>query len=290
MEVEPVELSTTVFCGVMAGVICVWITYEIVCARRAQRARRARFAGREPVAPDEWFPRLVPDVAQHADTLTPVLEALGRIIGIDWTCLRPEDGFAGSLRLPHAGAGRNDLENFDTELEVWAERRGIAGMIDAPPDDQLGSLVRILAQALERRERGADDAVLLASRSVRPKDGLVGEDGVGDLLADLEASLSSGHTDARLVAQAVRRILEFLNVEKHDTDENCRLVDEFIGLHLLDDSGVKERLRALPGDLALIIQDMGTCLHDAHKARAVAENFESTPQQLLRRLRAAATE
>jgi hypothetical protein len=105
------------------------------------------------------------------------------------------------------------------------------------------------------------------------------------LLAALERSLRGDRCDTMLVADAVRRVLELLNTQEHDTDEDCRLVDQFVGLRLLEDSRVQERVKRLPSALASIIEDMGMCLHDTHGARAIAEDFESTPQQLLTRLK-----
>jgi hypothetical protein len=105
------------------------------------------------------------------------------------------------------------------------------------------------------------------------------------VLASLERSLRGDRCETMIVGEAVRRVLELLNTQEHDTDQDCRLVDQFVGLHLLEDSLVQERVRRLPSALALIIEDMGMCLHDAHGARAIAEDFGSTPQQLLARLK-----
>ena len=109
-------------------------------------------------------------------------------------------------------------------------------------------------------------------------------DTLRQLLDALEVSLAANEPDGRAVASHVRSILEFLNVPENDTDENCRSVDQFIGLRVLENARLERQLAKLPGGLLAIIEDMGTCLHDAHTARPIAQNFGSTPEQLLSRL------
>ena len=73
-------------------------------------------------------------------------------------------------------------------------------------------------------------------------------------------------------------ILIWLN--ENNTDENCRMVDIFVSTQIEFD----ERKR-LPEVVQGILFDMGGALHDTHTAPEVARNFESTPEQLLERVR-----
>ena len=67
------------------------------------------------------------------------------------------------------------------------------------------------------------------------------------------------------------------------TSENCRIIDAVV-LLALENAG--EDLKAeLPEGLYQVLWDMGGQLHDSVEAREVAENFASTPEGLLARLR-----
>jgi len=105
------------------------------------------------------------------------------------------------------------------------------------------------------------------------------------LLDALLGTLRRERADPCLVAERVRSILEYLSGSENGRDQNCVLVDEFVCLRILEDPAVARGMEQLPAELVRIIEDMGTCLHDACKAPAVARNFRSTPEQLLQRLR-----
>ena len=108
-------------------------------------------------------------------------------------------------------------------------------------------------------------------------------DELGRLLDGLATSLSAVEFDPRTIADATRLVLQYLNRPEDNTHENCTRVDLFV-MQVLEDATLNWRVENLPTDLALIIQDMGMCLHDAHSNPVIAENFQSTPQQLLARL------
>lgn len=96
--------------------------------------------------------------------------------------------------------------------------------------------------------------------------------------------------DADAVTTCVRAILDFLVVSENNTNTNCVAVNDFIQIQLLCDPRIEVKIGQLPPWLHQIIQDMGSCLHDAHSHRSIAEAFESTPEQLIRRLRARGTQ
>ncbi len=82
----------------------------------------------------------------------------------------------------------------------------------------------------------------------------------------------------REIKRAIEDVLVWLT--EHDTDANCRKVDLFVSTRI----GMEVR-DGLPKDVDEILFDMGGALHDTHTSPEVAENFWSTPQQLLERTR-----
>lgn len=74
-------------------------------------------------------------------------------------------------------------------------------------------------------------------------------------------------------------IMIWLN--ENNTNENCRLIDIFVSTEI-----DLENRRRLPEEVQSLMFDMGGALHDTHTDPEVARNFESTPEQLLERVRA----
>ena len=72
-------------------------------------------------------------------------------------------------------------------------------------------------------------------------------------------------------------LLDYLASPSGRTDENCRAVDNHFQHH---DAWAKMNL---PSDFRDLLADMAGILHDAVSAPSVAQNFESTPEQLLDR-------
>lgn len=65
------------------------------------------------------------------------------------------------------------------------------------------------------------------------------------------------------------------------TNENCEEADLYFLLH----DGLGFNWDHLPKDYQLILADIGGQLHDTIGHPQIAENFESTPEQLLERIR-----
>ncbi len=104
------------------------------------------------------------------------------------------------------------------------------------------------------------------------------------MLRDLRSTLVGRGVDVSRAKSAIRAILEVLADPAHNTDANCKVVNFYVSLQILDNEQARQNLGSLPQWLSLIIQDMGSCLHDVHQAPDLAANFESTPTQLLARL------
>ena len=87
--------------------------------------------------------------------------------------------------------------------------------------------------------------------------------------------------DARRVADALEAVLEFLASPAGRTQVNCEVVDSFFCLQQDWEGGWEDE----PEELADVLEDMGGALHETLKAPQVAEDFDSTPEQLLARVR-----
>ena len=81
---------------------------------------------------------------------------------------------------------------------------------------------------------------------------------------------------------ALLDLVEFLASPSGRTNANCVAVDSVFTYQLGDHPALED----VPDDLGEIMFDLGGALHDTFSAPHVAENFDSTPEQLLRRLRA----
>lgn len=96
------------------------------------------------------------------------------------------------------------------------------------------------------------------------------------LLRDVHASFA----DPLALQRALQRLLSFLAGESGRTDANCTTTYYFI-------SATEEQWRGAPAPLRAILNDMSGTLQDSIHAPHIARTFESTPEQLLERLRSA---
>jgi hypothetical protein len=88
--------------------------------------------------------------------------------------------------------------------------------------------------------------------------------------------------DPDRIAAILEQLLEYLTSQEGRTHANCVAVDSFF---LWTDEWEGE-WEDEPSELADILSDMGGALHDTFGAPQMAENFDSTPEQLLERVRA----
>jgi hypothetical protein len=98
------------------------------------------------------------------------------------------------------------------------------------------------------------------------------------LMQSIRATLFASPFDAAAVKGSLIALLEYLSSPAGRTDANCRAVDLFFSL---DDDLPVERL---PDSLQDVFAHMDA-LHDTITAPQIAENFSSTPEQLLERVR-----
>lgn len=101
-----------------------------------------------------------------------------------------------------------------------------------------------------------------------------------ELLNQLRSAVLSTRFSRKKTLSAMEALLSWLNETENNTDNNCRHVDYFISYEIMPET----RYQELPKDIREILFDMGATLHDTHTTPQIAENFESTPRQLLDRV------
>jgi hypothetical protein len=102
------------------------------------------------------------------------------------------------------------------------------------------------------------------------------------LLGEAYDAIVARPYDVPRIAAAVEALLTYLASSEGRTSSHCIAVDHFFCLG----DGWQADWEDEPEDLADILADMGGALHDTFGAPDVAENFDSTPEQLLERIRA----
>ena len=113
------------------------------------------------------------------------------------------------------------------------------------------------------------------------QDGKVGL-GLRWRLADTYEAIIARPYDPSRIAAAVEELLVYLVSKEGRTHVNCVAVDHFFCLG----EGWERDWEDEPAELADVLADIGGALHDTFKAPDIAENFDSTPEQLLERIRA----
>ena len=104
------------------------------------------------------------------------------------------------------------------------------------------------------------------------------DDTLQPLMQSVRATVFAAPLDVFSVKASLIALLEYLSSPAGRTDANCCAVD---GFFYLDDDLPLERL---PDPLQDVFAHMDA-LHDTITAPQIAENFSSTPEQLLERVR-----
>jgi hypothetical protein len=102
-----------------------------------------------------------------------------------------------------------------------------------------------------------------------------------ELLNRLRSGILSPRFSRKKALDSLKALLSWLNRPENNTDRNCRRIDSFVSYEMMPET----RFKKLPEDIRGILFDMGATLHDTHTSPEIAENFESTPGQLLDRVR-----
>ena len=103
---------------------------------------------------------------------------------------------------------------------------------------------------------------------------------IDTMLARLKETCDTPNFSRADIKEAMLDILVWLNDPANSADANLEKISYFVLIEIADSE--KERL---PDDIRLILFDMGAQLDDTFSAPDIAKNFESTPEQLLERVR-----
>jgi len=122
--------------------------------------------------------------------------------------------------------------------------------------------------------------VIRAMAGTRRMSGAVsGDEVVRRRLETMAGILSASTPDLVQLKSELTALLEHLSSPAGRTDENCRAVDWYF---TSDETWVAKEL---PSDLHDILADMASALHDTVSHPDVARDCDSTPEQLLERLK-----
>ena len=103
------------------------------------------------------------------------------------------------------------------------------------------------------------------------------------LMPSVCAEIERRPTDLRALQGRLKALLVFLGSPEGRTDPNCRAVDLFFCMP--EEFGWDVGWSHLPESVQNILGDLSGTLHDAVTHPEIAENSESTPEQLLGRVR-----
>ena len=98
-----------------------------------------------------------------------------------------------------------------------------------------------------------------------------------ELVNAVQSILAQDVPDLMELKNSLINLLEYLSSPNGRTHENCNAINSFF---MFDDLWVD---RNLPDHFHDIFADMSSALHDTVSAPEIAENFDSTPEQLLKR-------
>jgi hypothetical protein len=104
---------------------------------------------------------------------------------------------------------------------------------------------------------------------------------LGDLVGEVYERITEEPSDLAKLKTAMESLLTFLGSPAGRTDANCLTTDAFFCIS----DHWKRRWEHLPDGFTLILDDIGGILHDTVSSPHIAMNFESTPEQLLERVR-----
>jgi hypothetical protein len=105
------------------------------------------------------------------------------------------------------------------------------------------------------------------------------DDKVKSQVGRIMTTLSDNTVDLQKLKDEIRSLLEHLSSDEGRTDKNCKAVDSYF---MNNDLWAEKEL---PDELHDIFADMAGALHDTVSSPEIANNFESTPEQLLERLK-----
>ena len=102
-----------------------------------------------------------------------------------------------------------------------------------------------------------------------------------ELILDTREKLANKESNIDSIILSLENLVTFLASDQGRTEANCAATDLYFCMH----NDYSFSWDHLPNDLQVILNDIGGQLHDTVSAREIATKFESTPEQLLMRIR-----
>lgn len=102
------------------------------------------------------------------------------------------------------------------------------------------------------------------------------------LVHEVYINIISKPINLYLIKTALINLMTCLTVPEGHADSNCRRVDSFFCIRYDWETDIDH----LPDNFIEIIEDIGGALHDSVSSPETAKKFQSTPQQLLERIKA----
>jgi hypothetical protein len=104
-----------------------------------------------------------------------------------------------------------------------------------------------------------------------------------DLVSGVCPELQRRPPDLIMLRKALESLLAFLASPTGRSNENCRAVDSFFCIP--EEYGWEADWEHLPEVFQELLADIGGALHDTVSAPEIARSLDSTPEQLLERVR-----
>jgi hypothetical protein len=102
------------------------------------------------------------------------------------------------------------------------------------------------------------------------------------MLGELKDACRQNPPDELAILLLIQRMLVALRDPENNTDRNCKAIDLFIMLDILNpDPPATELPDNFPPRVREILEGMGGELHDTHTAPKIAKGCRATPDQLL---------
>ncbi len=153
--------------------------------------------------------------------------------------------------------------------KIWVEIRKSMGILEELKRvaNETGLKIKYRSSVSENMDDKNIAAARLAEADSRAR----------ELVNAVQSTLAHNLPDLSELKKSLIDLFEYLSSRNGRTVENCNAISSFF---MFDDLWVD---RDLPDHFQAIFVDVSGALHDTVSAPEVAENFDSTPEQLLKR-------
>jgi hypothetical protein len=134
-------------CAAVATFIFV-ASRQIAELKHAQEKRRRMLLQRLPLDEEQWLKTYLPTGLNHMTPLIEICRSLGSHLGVDWTQLRPDDTFSGTLSVEPCSLADKEMLGFEVAFEDWTGTWRLTNLKGVMPD----AFGEFLAQVTKLRD------------------------------------------------------------------------------------------------------------------------------------------